>query len=161
MDKRENSRIEKLDAMVRYVPKWLMSVLVFLAVCWLTLAPHPVGEMEVELFPGVDKVVHAAMFMALTLVLLLDTCRARRRGALPLPLLSLIVFSTALFGVFTEWLQSLMEMGRQMEVPDMVADVVGAIFGGASWVIMETMLKFRRDTERSLDQNKTSKKKHE
>lgn len=140
--KEMSSAIERLRRVCRYIPVWIPSVIVLAAVLWLTLAPHPVGEMDVPLFEGADKVVHAAMFMALCFVILFDLMRARGWTQVSLPVISAVVFGVGLFGVITEVLQDVMGMDRAMETLDMGADFIGAVFGGVIWIIYQSLHLF-------------------
>lgn len=147
------SRIERLKHMARYVPAWLPSILILVAVLWLTLAPHPVGDMDVPLFEGADKVVHAAMFMVLTFAVLFDLMRTRGWQQVSLPVISVVVFAAGLLGILTECLQNVMGTGRSMEILDMGADFIGAVFGGVIWIIYQSLHLFAEsDKERESDQ---------
>lgn len=139
------SRIEKLKSIAAYVPVWIPSILILCAVLWLTLAPHPVGDMTVPLFPGADKLVHAIMFMTLCFAVLFDTMRSRHWNVVPLPLISAVVFATAALGVVIEYLQAFMDMGRSLELLDMAADFIGAVFGGVIWIIYQDLHLFVED----------------
>lgn len=113
------------------VPAYMPSALVVAAILYLTLVPSPLPDTRLPLFPGADKLVHAAMFGGLALVLLVDASRSRRRvvgsaGAAALCLAS------GLFGGVIELLQMAMAMGRGAEWLDFAADLFGA---AVAWIV--------------------------
>ena len=135
-------RVEKLQKVTHRLPIWIPSFIILAAVLWLTLAPHPVGDIEVPLFPGADKAVHAIMFMVLCFAVLFDTMRYRRWTSLPLPLISAVVFGGGILGVIIEFLQRAMHGGRSFEPADMLADFTGAVFVGVIWLIYQELHLF-------------------
>ena len=113
------SRLEKL-------PAWTLSAVCFLAICWLTLAPHPLPENDIPLFPGADKIAHAIMFGGFTFCIILDW---NRRHGWPVKIQKADVFApdiASVFGIVTEVLQNRMNAGRSGDVWDLVADITGA-----------------------------------
>lgn len=118
-------------------PGWIFTILLAAAILWFTLAPQPVGDMDVPLFPGADKLVHAIMFGALAAVMIFDWSRVRAWrsiswwGALLFGLLS------TLFGIGIEYLQRDMALGRGFEIPDMAADAIGSFLAAIGWMIMQ------------------------
>lgn len=94
-------------------------------ILYLTLFPRPLGENEIELFEGADKVVHAIMFGAMTFTLALD--RHKARGSVTRPALIIITIITIATGILIEFLQHIMELGRSADVADAVADTIGAL----------------------------------
>lgn len=119
----------------RIFPTWVPTILVLAAVLWLTLAPHPVGPETPQLFDGADKIVHAAMFLALSFFYLFDLRRSRHDQPLSLLAISVGVALSAILGVATELLQGVMEAGRTPELADMFADFFGALVGGVAWLL--------------------------
>lgn len=115
------------------VPQWGFTLLCTAAICWLTLAPHPLGETEIPLFPGADKICHAIMFGGLTWCILLDW--QRRRWNIPHKKEYIIAISaSALFGIATEWLQRTTQMGRSYDNLDFCADAIGAMLFGLLYI---------------------------
>lgn len=125
------------------LPPWIVTAIVLAAILWLTLAPHPVGDVEVPLFPGADKLAHALMFGGLAFVACLDWCRVRSWRSLSGWLITLFAVASALIGIGIEYLQSAMHLGRAFEVADMVADASGALLTGLGWYIYERVRKSR------------------
>ena len=121
----------------RYLPVFVPTAVVLALILWLTLAPHPVGDMEVPWFEGVDKVVHSIMFFALTLTALFDEMRMKGWNAVRLPLISMTVVAGGVIGCIIEILQDYLGMGRSMEFLDAVADCFGAVLAGILWIVIE------------------------
>lgn len=110
---------------INLMPRLACSSLTVALILWLTLAPRPVGEMDVPLFPGADKLVHAVMFGFLTWMLYIDLGKTRHR--VPSATATLLCAAvSAIFGALTELLQRIMEAGRSMEGADLAADALGA-----------------------------------
>ena len=108
------------------LPAWSLTTVCFLAICWLTLAPHPLPDNDIPLFPGADKLVHAIMFGGFTFCIILDW---NRRHGWPAAIVRadwLAPFCASAFGIVTEILQQEMHAGRSGDVWDLVADITGA-----------------------------------
>lgn len=130
-----NAFPEKLHAWMKRVPRWLFTVVCLLVILYLTLMPDPLGDEELPLFPGADKIVHGLMFFGLTICMLFDEMRARGWKVLSLPVISLISLIGMGVGIGIEYLQEAMDLGRGKEFWDMVADAFGAISAGALWIL--------------------------
>lgn len=121
------------------IPAGVLSGLVFWTILWLTLAPHPLPEEDLPMFPGMDKVAHACMFGGFYFIMVLDSVTWRfakcvkRSEQLPaamvvnVPKMLVVIFavaSCALGGVI-EIVQDAMNMGRGGDIFDFCADVAG------------------------------------
>lgn len=84
------------------------------------------GELDMPLFPGADKVVHAIMFGFLTWMLYIDFGKVRHQVPSARATLLCALCST-LSGFLIEWLQKSMDIGRSLEAEDMFADAAGAL----------------------------------
>lgn len=120
----------------------LASLLCVGAILWLTLAPHPLpSDMDVPLFPGVDKVVHALMFGGLAVCLLFDRMLLSRK-----PLTAGWAWGaaavSALFGGAIEIAQWGMALGRGAELLDFLADILGAVVG--AFLFRACALRFQK-----------------
>ncbi len=110
--------------MKRFFKSYWPSVLIFLAVCWLTLSPEPTGKIHVELFAGADKVVHACMMGGLTAVIIFDLWRREKR--LPgFRTMLWLAIGMAIFSTLDEWAQGAMGLGRTSDPYDLLADLIG------------------------------------
>lgn len=121
------------------LPAWTLSVVCFLAICWLTLAPHPLPDNDITLFPGADKLAHGIMFGGFTLCIIIDGLR--RKGWPVFPENIKILFYSpdvpSVVGIATEFLQGSMHAGRSFEFWDMVADITGAYAVAAVCLIFQ------------------------
>ena len=131
--------MEKIKAFLDKLPQWTLSVVCFLAICWLTLAPQPLPDNDIPLFPGADKIAHGIMFGGFTLCIIIDGLR--RKGWPTFPENIEILFYSpdipSAVGIITEFLQGEMHAGRTFELWDMVADITGAFLVAAAFVIIE------------------------
>lgn len=135
----------RIHSFMKRVPEWALSIICFLIICWLTLVPHPVGDFDVMLFPGFDKVMHGVMFFGLTLSMLFDAMRQRQWKELSLPVISLIAFIGMGIGIGIEFLQEMMQAGRGREWLDMAADIIGAVVAASLWMVISGGLADKRD----------------
>lgn len=128
-------RNEKIAKWIIGLPSWSLTLVVVLAIFYLTLVPHPLPDNDIELFPHADKVVHAIMFGGLYFVTYLDRYRrGLRTGGLPLSgrATGWIVVSVIVFGGLIEIAQGAMGAGRSADIMDFLADTVGVLL---SWVV--------------------------
>lgn len=109
-------------------PRFLLPALTLAAILWLTLAPSPVDGLDVPLFEGADKVVHALMFGALAWALTVDRAvhRPRRPAPAPWRAAALAALGSALAGGAIEIAQETMGYGRTGDWLDFAADTAGA-----------------------------------
>lgn len=134
----------RLSNALRHIPAWTISALWLGLILWLTLAPSPVGDVDVPLFPGIDKVVHGVLFGVLTLAICYDTAKWRggiKRLRAFTPWVAAAI--SGLTGIVIEILQLAMSLGRSFEDADIAAD-----FGGAFLAAIAFSL-FLRSTRRS------------
>lgn len=124
---------------INLMPRLACSSLTVALILWLTLAPRPVGEMDVPLFPGADKLVHAVMFGFLAWMLYIDLGKTHRSVPSATDTF-LCAAASAIFGATTELLQNIMEAGRSMEGADWVADTLGAAIACAAILILRDRL---------------------
>lgn len=108
---------------------WWPSLLTLAAVLWLTLAPDPVPDTGVYLFPHADKVVHAIMFGGLTGAILFDWRRMpeHRSQRMPVRTVVMIAFIVTVIATLDELSQTAMALGRYTDMMDLLADWVGII----------------------------------
>ncbi len=114
------------------LPGWVLTVVVSLAILYLTLVPRPLPDVDLPLFPGVDKLVHAIMFGGLAGAVVLDWSRWRGRVSLSVGCLVVAALVSTFAGGIIELLQLMMALGRGCELWDFVADGAGAFLG--AWV---------------------------
>lgn len=124
----------------------MLTVIVVLAILWLTLVPKPLGEKEISLFPGADKVVHALMFGGLTFVALVDWARGRNYCSVRPAVCIVTALASTLLGVAIEYIQRAMALGRDFDVMDMAADACGAFIVALIWIAAEYHRNHRHGT---------------
>ena len=111
-----------INRLLHLIPPYQPTMVVLTAVLYVTLLPRPLGEEEIFLFEGADKVVHFIMFGGLTGTYIFDRHRIGKtltlRGALSCAILS------ALLGILIELLQDY--TGRSSDICDGIADTLGA-----------------------------------
>lgn len=123
----------------------MLSGITVAIILWLTLAPHPTGDLEMPLFPGADKIVHFIMFGFLTFVVMLETMKHFHWKPLSLVTVGLISFVCAAFGIGIEFAQRAMGLGRGLEILDMLADSAGAVGAGGIWAALQDSFATRDD----------------
>ena len=135
-----------MTKILRQAPPYLYTLIAVLAICWLTLLPHPLPDSGVKLFEGADKVAHALIFGGLTAVVFYDM--RRRVSPMSKPW---CLFLSALAGVVAggavELLQGFMGLGRSEDGWDFVADCLGvAVVSALLWIFASrlTVRKCRR-----------------
>lgn len=110
----------------RYVPVYQPSMVILVAILYLTLLPDPLGEDELPLFYGADKVAHFIMFGALTGAIIFDMSRDKCRVTIVRALL--VAALCSIIGITVEFLQSWMQMGRSgNDIADAVANCAGTL----------------------------------
>ena len=132
--------MERFRNLIGKIPTGLLSGITVAIILWLTLAPHPAGDLDLPLFPGADKVVHALMFGFLTVVVLLETMKRHKWQPVSLVEIGVISFICALFGIGIEILQHAMGLGRSFEILDILADSAGAMAAGGLWAMLQETL---------------------
>jgi peptidoglycan/LPS O-acetylase OafA/YrhL len=115
----------KINSILQSIPPYQPTVAVLVAVLYLTLLPQPLGEEEIHLFEGADKVVHFIMFGGLTGTFIFDRWRIGRplnmRQAL------LVALCSAALGALVEYLQFATHLGRTGNDPmDALANALGS-----------------------------------
>ena len=74
------------------MPPYLPSVIITLLLFYLTLAPNPLPRIEPP-FSHVDKLVHVAMMLVVSLIYTFDYTRQERQHMLSLPVSLWVLFS--------------------------------------------------------------------
>lgn len=119
-----------MRSILEFSRRWWLTIIVTAAILWLTLAPHPVGDNEIELFPGADKIIHAIMMGGLAFTALFDFARNgtwRNIRKITPAIAITVAFTCIIFSCIDEWGQSVMNLGRSSDPFDLVADIAGII----------------------------------
>lgn len=134
-----------ITSILRKSPPYIFSLVILLAICWLTLVPKPLPDTEIELFPRADKVVHFIMFGSFAGALFVDMMRAGvKRKAVVCAFIAAAVSS--FFGIAVEYLQMAMDMGRSADSGDAIADVLGAVVTSAVFFFIDGNYFSKSDT---------------
>ena len=128
--------MSRVRRVIDLMPAWGYTLLTTVLILWLTLARKPLGDTEIELFPGADKVVHAIMFGWLSAMIVLDRTRSHGWRAAGVIFIIAAAAVSTLFGIGIEFAQDAMGEGRSFDPGDMVADGAGAIIAGIIWYLL-------------------------
>lgn len=119
-------------------PPYILSIIVVIAVIYLTLFPDPLPDTELPYFEGIDKVVHGVMMFGVVTALALDYIRSKRHAEeVSLAKFGYFFIATCLFGGAIEIAQEQMAIGRGGDMWDFIADCIGVTIG----VIVAIVLK--------------------
>lgn len=125
--------MKRFHSIARRIPAWLPTILAVGLLLWLTLAPKPLGDNDMDLFPGADKLVHTLMFGGTAVAFLFDLQKHYCWHPLRWPTLIGIAVSLSLAGIAIEFAQEALGDGRSFEEADMAADTIGAFSAAALW----------------------------
>jgi len=133
--------------LINNCPAGLFTAIVVVAILYLTLMPRPLPDMDLPLFPGADKLVHAIMMGGMMLCIGLDMARGLQHPeAVPKSKLMVAFIVTAAFGGAIELIQGAMKMGRGEDIYDFLADVIGALAGYFFLIIIwRPLVRWLRD----------------
>lgn len=131
------SKKEEIEKALSAIPPWLPTIIVIIAILWLTLASRPLGDDPPALFPGADKIAHALMFGGLAVTVLFDRQRSHGWHRLQPGFIWSVATASSVFGIMTECLQAMMNMGRGFETADILADIAGAIVFSLLWLLFQ------------------------
>lgn len=114
---------------MRYLKKWAFvpTLLVLMAITYLSLAEDPVHAREMHLFEGADKLVHGCMYLGLVVVGCYDMYRVGLRPTGTSCLLWCVV--AVAWGGLMELLQGALTVGRSADWFDFLANSCGALVG--------------------------------
>lgn len=114
---------------IRLLPPYLPTMIVVVAICYLSLASNPIPNQPSFLnFPGADKVVHFLMYWGLTVTFCFDYYRRASLQYERAMLAAGVLLAIALGGAI-EILQTTMGAGRSGDWLDFAADATGAFIG--------------------------------
>lgn len=112
-------------------PAWLYTVIVTLAIIYLTLVPKPLPDIQMPLWEHTDKVVHALMFGGFVAACCLDYMRKKQISHISKRIMLTIIIIATAFGGIIEILQNAMGVGRSGDYFDLIADFAGIIIFAA------------------------------
>lgn len=100
-------------------------MIVIAVIVYATINDNPTADIDLNLFPGADKLIHCIMFGGLTGAVIFDYQRAHRMPALPPSFLLKVCVAVMVFAAFDEWAQSVITHSRQGDFWDWAGDTVG------------------------------------
>lgn len=119
-------RIETYLKMLSYIRKYPVSLLIILAVVYLSFFKPP-QTVVIEFIPGIDKVVHVCMYFGMSGMLWLEFMRAHKETCVPIWHAWLGVWlCPVLFSGVVELLQACCTTYRGGDWWDFAANVTGA-----------------------------------
>ena len=123
----------QLKVTLNHIPNFLLSIICFLAIIFLTLSPNPTGGISIPMFHGADKIAHGIMFGGQTITICIDIFRKYHFISLKYFQILIVIISSSAFGIIIEYLQSIMQYGRSFEIADIIADIIGCIIFAIIW----------------------------
>lgn len=112
---------------MRFLRKYWPTILTVATVLYATEWPDPLPEDTPPLFPGADKLIHAVMMGGIVAAVLFDLTRDRGRSILTSKNIRMTVLAVAVFSVIDEMSQSLLGLGRESDILDLLADWAGCL----------------------------------
>ncbi len=114
------------QALTAYMPTAAV-VAVILYATWL---PAPIGDTELPLFEGIDKVIHAIFGGGLAGAILFDYTRSRPSLRVARPaVVWYVLMGVMAFMAVDESVQGMLPIGRPADYADLLADWLGAAVG--------------------------------
>ena len=108
--------------------------------CIVALSLLPPNDLpQVKLFPGFDKIVHFLMYFPLS-ALLCWNLKTEQKG----DRIILVIFSGVSWGIFMEFMQLTMHMGRSFSWYDELANFIGVTFGVALYWSATRKIAFQK-----------------
>ncbi len=109
----------------------------------LVLFLAPAGQLpESPEIPLFDKGVHIFMFSVFSVFLFIARMTHRKIKLLNRNLMVYVFLSVLLFGMLIEISQSLLDLGRNGEILDLLADLAGFFIGLLFILVLQKNLKF-------------------
>ncbi|MFO7658478.1 MAG: VanZ family protein [Bacteroidales bacterium] len=111
------------------IGKFKKSIFWFLVIIALTLIPVS-NTPGLGLLPGwFDKVVHAALFAVLSVLLISDIVKERKLSFVTKRIMVIVFTTGIIIAVSTELIQHFFIPGRTGSIFDFISDVVGLVAG--------------------------------
>lgn len=127
--------------------KFRLAIVVAIAIALLTLMPLPDDGVQMPVFDGADKLIHAVMFGVLALAIIWDWVRSGCGFQLDGRKATTAVVVVSIYGGLIELLQSVMGEGRSGDLYDWIADDAGAILAAGSCYVLMRIISLNRFLE--------------
>ncbi|MBO7610330.1 MAG: VanZ family protein [Muribaculaceae bacterium] len=124
-----------MKKIIKSLPVGVLSAIVVLGITYFSLAPRPLGDISMRLFPHSDKVAHFLMYFVAVIAFLTDYAKAIKPHHTKLNIELALLASAMLLGLILEIIQLAMNIGRGYDTMDIFADCIGALagFGYMKW----------------------------
>lgn len=114
---------------INKIPSGLLSLITFVVIIYVSLDNNPFEINQVQLFEGADKIIHALMYGFLVMVMIYESSKFLYFEEPDFISYILLIMMSFLFSVSMELLQEIMEIGRHMDIYDIIANLSGIIIG--------------------------------
>ncbi len=93
----------------------------------LSLISTPqVPELKIKF---IDKIIHVLMYFTLVSTWIWAFFKKNQKKIIPFTTLLVIFASSVLYGILMEYLQYSLTTERNFEIPDIIANIIGCLFG--------------------------------
>ncbi|MBR5706910.1 MAG: VanZ family protein [Bacteroidaceae bacterium] len=114
--------------MIQFIKKYPLSLLIIAVILFLSLFNPP--KTKLDPIVGIDKVVHACMYLGLELIIWIEYLR-HHNNLNWIKILFLGIIAPIVFGGLVEIAQAKLTQGRSGEWADLLADAIGVLLGAA------------------------------
>lgn len=112
--------------MIQFIRKYPLSLLVIAVILFLSLFNPP--KTKLDPIVGIDKVVHACMYLGLELIIWIEYL-SHHNNLNWIKILFLGIIAPIVFGGLVEIAQAKLTQGRSGEWADLLADTIGVLLG--------------------------------
>ncbi len=123
------------------LPGLAWAVVIFIVI---SLPPESMPRTPLLQVPNIDKAIHFFMFAVFGALILLGLYKKSKAGSLWLKNIAIAVIAGSAYGILTELIQYWCLPGRHGNVPDVVANVFGTVFG-VFIMVMAYRVSIRKD----------------
>lgn len=108
------------------LPGLAWAVVIFIVI---SLPPENIPRTPLLQVPHIDKAIHFFMFAVFGALVLLGLHKKSDAGSLSLKHITIAVIAGSAYGILSESIQYCCLPGRHGNVPDVIANVFGTVFG--------------------------------
>ncbi len=123
------------------LPGLVWAVVIFVVI---SLPPENIPQAPLLQVPHIDKAIHFFMFAVFGVLVLLGLYKKSTAGSLSLKHITMAVIAGSAYGILTESIQYCCLPGRHGNVPDVLANIFGTVFG-VFVIAMAYMTSIRKD----------------
>lgn len=120
---------KSMKKFINKIPSGLLSLITFVVIIYVSLDNNPFEINQVRLFEGADKIIHALMYGFFVMVMIYESSKYLYFEEPDFISYILLIMMSFLFSVSMELLQEIMEIGRHMDIYDIIANLSGIIIG--------------------------------